>query len=94
MCEVVEIDQEQSLLEYLKKRLGWDEYLEICKVYGGSRVYIPRSPLSWERDEQIRAEYRAIVDSAHNPELVSIYQALARRFGLTESGIRYILFEK
>jgi len=81
-----------SLLVWLQDHLSWDEYLELCSKFGGRRFYLPRWPAQEERNKQIKKEFENILDTAHNPKMAAIYSSLARRHGLTEGGIRYILF--
>lgn len=81
-----------SLLVWLKDRLSWDQYLELCSRFGGRRFYLPQWPAQEERNKQIKKEFENILDHAHNPKMAAIYSSLAKRHGLTEGGIRYVLF--
>lgn len=64
--------------------IGVDAFLKLCKVYGGSSMYLPteRAVLKPLRDKKIKREFNG-----------SNLRSLSLKYGICETHIRKILFE-
>lgn len=79
VVQSTEMSQEQQML---LKIIGIDKYLEVCRSFGGTSLYIPK-PDAFDRavrDEHIRKEF-----NGYN------VKELAIKYGLTDTRIRSIV---
>ena len=69
-------------LQVMVKLVGMENFLELCKIYGGTMVYIPvyDRVLMGERNREIAKEY-----NGRN------MRELGREYGLTKQQIRRLL---
>lgn len=82
-----------ELHSWLIDRIGWKEFVSMCREFGGQRVWIPKEPYTTNRNIEIRKQYNRIMDHGNNLNQQAIYDSLAKQFGMTESGIRHVLFD-
>ena len=71
-----------SATEDIEKAIGKENYLKLCRLFGGCRVYIPK-PESISRDTRDLDIYRQF-DGGNTTQL-------AKRYNLSETHIRRIL---
>lgn len=90
--EVVTVES-TGLNNWLIDQIGWDNYVELCRQFGGQKVYIPKKPYNEIRNREIRRQFNSIMYQADEPDRGVIYRSLARKFGITERGIRHVLFD-
>ncbi|MDY7026682.1 MAG: Mor transcription activator family protein [Spirochaetota bacterium] len=82
-----------GLYAWLLERMAWSDFVEMCQRFGGQRVWIPRQPYIEDRNAEIRRRFGAIMEGAESADMTSVYESLARNFGMTERGIRHVLFD-
>lgn len=81
--QIEELRDEQKLIA---ETIGMEAYFKLTKMFGGTTVYIAKAEeilRRRSRDEQIREEFDG-----------SNYAQLALKYGLTETWIRNIVYEK
>ncbi|MEG2789297.1 MAG: Mor transcription activator family protein [Romboutsia sp.] len=71
-------------LHQLLDIIGYDNFLEVCKMYGGSAIYIPM--------------YKSIMIGPRNKELIKDYDGknidmLRVKYGMSKEHIRKIIYE-
>src|SRR6056297_701371 len=82
-----------EMFAWIIDRLGWSGFIELCKEFGGMRVYIPKKPYTVDRNREIKKQFDSILRNAYNPSMASIYAGIARQFGICERQVKKILTE-
>ena len=84
--EMIETD-ETGVYQYLINRMGWDDFVEMCKQFGGQKIYLPRRPYTEDRNREIRDEFQNIVEGTFNGKMAIVYRRLSERVGRAGRGI-------
>jgi len=75
-------------------RIGYDDWVVFCKLFGGQKWWIPHSPAKRDRDRQIREDFENIMTSATGAKMEAVFKSLSRKYGLSERWIRHIIFSR
>ena len=81
----------QSLTDLICDLVGYEKLDELCSILGGLRWKIPLHPPIELRNQRIRDEFLMIMAVKQCPAKMGTYQALARKYRISEQQIRRIL---
>ena len=73
--------------DYLIQELGYDKWVEFCKLFGGQRWWIPVTPSTIERDSQIKRLYIELMKTPGTKQKI-ILNKLSIKFNLSIKTIR------